>query len=183
MGSDKELCIRIQKGDSPAFRILFDRYYGQLFRFLCHRGMEQAVAEDMVQDIFVRIWQNRDRLKAADSLRPYLFQAARNELHMFLRKKKVRDTHADGVRNEAISYTLPFASFDQKEHIDKAIATLPPTLREVFVLHRFDGLSYKEIAQLQEVSIKTVESRMSKALKHLRHRLIHLVNLILFFLS
>ena len=143
--------------------------------------MEAQHAEDMAQDIFVRVWQNRTRLNPEASIRAYLFQAAANEIRMHYRKKKVRDAHADDVKKSAPVYTIPVSDFDQKAHIEKAIQSLPPAMQEVFVLHRFDGLSYKEIAHLKGVSVKTVESRMSKALKQLRAQLLHLVKLSLVF--
>ena len=141
--------------------------------------MEYAVAEDMAQDIFVRVWQKRNSLDPAKSIKSYLYQAAANEIGMHLRKKGVRDAHAKDVQfQHAHTNTSPI-EFDQKEFIEKTIQSLPETLRNVFILHRYDGLSYKEIAQYEGVSIKTVESRMSKALKYLRRELLPLVKMIL----
>ena len=181
--SDEDLCIGVREGNQGSFRSLFDKYYGSLFRFFCHRGMDRALAEDMAQDIFVRVWQNRNTLNPSKSIKAYLFQAAANEIRMHFRKKKVRDQYARDVQQQSLSYSVPIADFDKKQHIQQAIQALPPPLKEVFVLHRYDGLSYKEIAQLHQVSVKTVESRMSKALKKLRTQLSHLVKLaVAFFL-
>ncbi len=177
--SDKELFERVQAGDESAFRLLFDRYYGMLFRFFCYRGMEHARAEDMAQDVFVKVWSNRDRIRVDKSIKAYLFTVAGNEINMYLRKKKVRDAHATEEKASAISYALPITNFDTRAAIDAAIQALPENQRHVFVLHRYDQLTYKEIAQIQQISIKTVESRMSKALKRLKQALQHLRTLIL----
>ena len=177
--SDKELFERVQGGDQSAFRVLFDRYYGMLYRFFCYRGMEDSRAEDMAQDVFVKVWSNRDRIQVDKSIKAYLFTVAGNEINMHLRKKKVRDAHAKEEKASSIAYALPITDFDTRAAIDAAIQALPENQRHVFVLHRYDQLTYKEIAQLQQVSIKTVESRMSKALKRLKHALQHLRTLIL----
>ena len=178
---DKELCVRLHQGDETAFRQLFDKYYGRLFRFFCHRGMDQDMAEDMAQDVFLKVWQHRSRLDPNKSLKSFLFTIAANEIKMFLRKKQVRDAHANEEKAGEISYTLPITSFDTKAAIDEAIQALPENLRAVFVLHRYDLLTYREIAELQQVSIKTVESRMTKALKSLRSALQHLRTLFIIF--
>ncbi len=177
--SDEDLSGRIKNGDPHAFKELFDANYGSLFRFFIHRGMDPGRAEDMAQDIFVRVWLNRDRLKPGSSLRAYLFQAAANEIGMYLRKKKVRDDYASDVRQNTAPFSPPIQDFDRKQHIQKAIDALPEPLQDVFVLHRYDELTYKEIALLRRVSVKTVESRMSKALKLLRNHLHHLVHSII----
>lgn len=176
--SDNTLCLRIKNGDEAAFRVLFDRYYDSLYRFFCYRGMDYAVAEDMAQDIFVRVWQKRARLDPSKSLKAYLFQSATNEIGMHLRKQGVRDAYAKDVQHRTTHTGTSQGEFDQKEFIDRTIQSLPESLRDVFILHRFDELSYKEIAHLRGVSIKTVESRMSKALKYLRKELLPLVKII-----
>ena len=177
--TDDILCNRIKNGDQAAFKVLFDRYYESLYRFFCHRGMDYEMAEDMAQDIFVRVWQKRNSLNPEKSIKSYLYQAAANEVGMYLRKKSVRDAHAQEVQYQHSNIHHTPADFDQKEFIEKTIQSLPETLRNVFVYHRYDGLSYKEIAQIEGVSVKTVESRMSKALKYLRKELLPLVKMIL----
>ena len=179
--NDRELCVRLHQGDETAFKQLFDKYYGQLYRFFCYRGMDKAMAEDMAQDVFVKVWHHRSRLDANKSIKAYLFTAAGNEIKMFLRKKQVRDAHATEKQATAITYSLPITDFDTKAAVDTAIQALPENLRTVFVLHRYDQMTYREIAEIQQVSIKTVESRMSKALKSLRNALQHFRTLILTF--
>ena len=179
--SDKELCERLHQGDETAFRQLFDTYYGQLYRFFCYRGIDPAMAEDMAQDVFVKVWQGRSRLDANKSIKAYLFTAAANEIRMFLRKKRVRDAYAKEEKASGVSYSLPFTEFETKAAIETAIQALPEHLRTVFVLHRYDHLTYREIAEMQQVSVKTVESRMSKALKRLKIALQHFRTLLVIF--
>ena len=175
--SDEILCQRIIKGDEAAFKLLFERYYEPLYRFFCYRGMEYAVAEDMAQDIFLRLWQKRNALDPQKSIKAYLYQSAANEIGMFLRKKSVRDAHAREVLSREGHHTAP-PEFDQKAFINKTVQSLPDKLRDAFIMHRYEELSYREIAQIHNVSVKTVESWMSKALKYLRKELLPLVKMI-----
>ena len=172
---DRELCSLVKKGDEGAFKSLFDTYYGPLFGFFRRRGMEHALAEDMAQDVFVNVWNRREHLDPNQSMRGYLFTSAYNSIKMHLRKKSVRDAHAQTLMNQEEQTTGIVEEFDVAEKIKGAIDNLPEAQQAVFVMHRYDGLSYKEIAQALELSQKTIESRMSKALKSLRLALKHLL--------
>lgn len=174
--TEADICRRIARGDPAAFKHLFDTYYSAIFSFFRKRGLEHTLAEDLAQDVFVNVWKRREYLDPRQSMRGYLYAAAYNNMKMHFRSKAVRDTHMQSLTEAPESHISPANDeFDMSEHINKAIAALPDYQKVVFVMHRYDGLTYKEIAQVLDLSTKTIESRMSKALKALRITLKHLL--------
>ncbi len=167
---------RISWGDPQAFERLFNDYYAPIFSFFKRRGVPHANAEDLAQDVFVNVWKKRAQLDEGKSIRGYLYTAAYNTLKMHFRSKSTRDAHMQKLAIEQQDLVLNAKDeFDVNEHINKALNSLPEYQKVVFVMHRYDGLSYKEIAQVLDLSVKTIESRMSKALKALRVALRHLL--------
>lgn len=132
---------------------------------------DHAVSEDIVQDVFVHLWKQRDSLTISDSLNNYLVAACKNKALEYLRKKKRRteaETGVDvlpdiskGIGDEANTIWL-------REKIYCSIRQLPPKCEEVFRLSKLEGLTYAEIARRLNVSVKTVENHMAQAFKRLR---------------
>lgn len=153
---------------------LFDEHYEELCSFVHGYVFSSEAAEDLVQDLFVSIWQNPERWTVAgDALRPLLFVAARNRALDLLRHQRVRERYAERVIAEGVESTAPpadYALFQQliQQDVADAIATLPGRAREIFVLSREEGLTYREIAARLNLSVKTVETQMSRSLKRLR---------------
>ncbi len=176
--TDRVLGIRIKASDHAAFKVLFYRYYDPLFRFVSRRLSNQAGASDIVQDVFVRVWQNRARLDPDQPLKAYLFRIANNMLIDQYRKRDVRLAYA-AQQDTTPPMVAPVEHFDVEEEVMAAINRLPEAIRQTFILSRFEAMTYPEIAALLEVSVKTVESRMSKALKKLRVTLQHMLVLAL----
>ncbi len=167
--TDRQLVCLIRNGDMDAFQVLYYRYTDDLFRFIFSRLGDRETAIDYVQDIFLQIWEKRAALNPDASVKAYMFKTAHNRLIDHFRKSSTRKTHTSDI--------LP----DSPEHADNpelqtrvkiAIHQLPEKEALVFHLSRFDGFSYKEIAQICQVSVKTVEKRMSNALKHLRKHIL-----------
>ena len=179
--SDRQLGARIKASDHAAFRVLFYRYYEPLFRFVARRLPAGETPQDVVQDVFVRLWQRRATLKEDQPLKAYLYRIANNILIDQYRKREVRRTYA-AQHAETTTPIVPVEDVDLEEHVMEAIEQLPEALREAFVLSRFEELTYREIAALLGVSVKTVESRMSKALKQLRVLLQHTLSVVLMLL-
>ncbi len=168
--SDRELVIRIQASDEQAFRQLYYRYYERLFRFVWRRIEDSDGAKDLMQTLFIRLWQNRERLDASQKLKPYLYQIAANLIIDFFRQKGQAQTLAlEELQTDPNEE--PEQSFELEEAIDNAVAALPEPLLEVYKLSRYRGLKNAEIARQLGISIKTVESRMTKAFDFLRGRL------------
>lgn len=133
-------------------------------------------AEDLVQEVFVRFWQRRDRLQVHTSLGAYLHRMTVNEAISYLRRQKKWQTEElDSAREVgtpiAPSAEQQLAAADLQRQIDRALGRLPLRCRTVFLLSRKDRLSYKEIAEQLEISVKTVENQMGKALRIMREEL------------
>ena len=176
--SDRQLGARIKASDHAAFRVLFYRYYEPLYHFVARRLPAGETPQDVVQDVFARLWQRRAAIKPDQPLKAYLYRIANNILIDHYRKREVRQAYA-AQHTETTPTIAPVEHVDLEDHVREAIDHLPEALREVFVLSRFEELTYREIAALLGVSVKTVESRMSKALKQLRALLQHTLLLML----
>ncbi len=167
--SDSELTARVRDGSEEAFRDLFYRYRSALHGFVHRRLGNDAWASDVVQDVFVRVWENRARLDPSQSVRALLYRSAGNLVIDQFRHAAVKQRHESGVEPGS---TQPMAGYLFLEsEVKKALDAMPVGQREAFVLSRYDGLTYAEIARILTISVKAVEKRMSLALRHLRQAL------------
>jgi RNA polymerase sigma-70 factor (ECF subfamily) len=157
------------------FESLFKKWYSVLCPFVFRIVRDNEIAQDLVQDVFVKLWEKREQIEINTSVKSYLFKACMNAaLNHEAARKKYKVTN-----DESITLSLSDAgSTDEGLHvselqkkINEAIDTLPPACRSVFILSRFEEMSYKEIASTLEISVKTVENQMGKALKILRVQL------------
>ncbi|MDB4905404.1 MAG: polymerase sigma-70 factor [Gemmatimonadetes bacterium] len=174
---DRELLQRLM-GDEPGARDAFDRifrlWYERVVRMATAILREQAVAEEVVQDVMLELWRRRQQLDPEGSIQAWLFRSARNRSLNHIRHQKVaregqvyidqETTRAPTGPNELVSEEIEVALRD-------AVASLPPRCQEVFRLSRVDGLKYAEIAERLGISVKAVEAQMTRALRALRERL------------
>ena len=168
--SDTELTEAIKASDADAFKTLYHRYYKALYRLLWRRTRDDEVCKDIGQEVFIRVWTTRHKLDSNRSIKAYLYRIANNLAIDHQRKKSTQMAHLSASRlQEPLSF--PEDDIGLREQILAAIDALPQPLQLVLTLNRFDGLKYGEIAEVLDISIKTVESRMSKALKILRNKL------------
>ncbi len=172
--TDKRLCRLIKESDEKAFKELFYRYYEQLHLFCLRRTQSSDLASDFIQDVFMRLWQNRVNLDQNLSIKAYLYRSTQNSLIDYFRKKNTQKNFLDENPSENPQTQID-ETFDVEDSIRDALQKLPIELRTVFLMSRFDGLKYKEIAESLGVSVKTVESRMTKSLKLLHKLLEHLL--------
>ena len=164
------LLSAIQRGDQKAFDALFRRSYPALCAY-GHRFVDLEDAEEIVQDSLLWIWENRENLFIETSLSSYLFK-------MIYRKALNKLAHIDATQRadtrfyeemqEMLQDTDLYQVEELTQRIKDAIATLPESYREAFVMHRFRDMSYKEIAEILGISPKTVDYRIQQALKQLR---------------
>lgn len=163
-----------------AFEILFHSHYEQLCRYAWRQGVPTDVAEDLVQDVFLGLWSDRQQLGKITSLTAYLYGATRHAVLNHARRKRVVRKTLDRAqsRNEPLGFgtpaVLPDRAHDQREFestVTRAVRSLPHRCRESFLLHRDGDLTYAEVGQLMGVSPKTVKTQIGRALAVLRNAL------------
>ena len=169
----------IQKGDHASFKELFQEYYFLLTRFAWRYVKSKAVAEELVQDVFADIWEERESWEIEGSLRAYLYKVVKNNCLDYLKHQKIEKKYdsrwMDQKKNTTIEFQDELREREVKNAIEQAIEALPPRAQMTYKLHRFDGLTYEEIGEVMNISVKTVESQMTRTLKKLREHLSHLL--------
>ena len=176
MSKDSEIAGRIRKGDKTEFESLFRSYYVSLVNYAKTLVRDHDTAEEIVQDLFVRIWQNKEKFKIKSSLNGYLFRSVHNRCIHNIEHLKVVSRHAE---TETMHYDNsvedPSEILQYKDlqlRIARTLKRLPERSAEIFCMSRFDGLKYNEIAEKLSVSVKTVEVSMGRALKEFRKELL-----------
>lgn len=166
------------KFDDAAFEALFKKLFPKLCVYCKFKyGFDLDLAEDVVNTSFIKLWEARQTLTADLSPTSYLYKIINNASLNILKHEKVRQQHAQLVlktTSEGVEQSS-FDSVDLKQlrtDIDAAISELPEQMRRIFELSRFEGLKYAEIATQLDISVKTVETQMSRALAKLREKLI-----------
>lgn len=169
--------------DEEAFRSLFFEFFSSLCVF-SHRYIDDwDTCEDIVQDTFFKIWKNRKSIEISTSSRNFLVTSVRNSCIDYLRKQNMVRVWQEREAQEKTKYVPDdlYSHIELEQMLLEALAKLPENIRNVFELNRFDGKSYKEIAEEQGISVKTVEAHISKALKILRVELKDYLPLLLLF--
>ncbi len=175
--SDREpnLVARIRAGDESALGAVFRAYYPRLCGVVHAYVRSRAISEEIVQELFLRLWRQRERLEIAESLRAYLLRAARNSALSHLKRRRLEDDWQEravaGPPRLMPSADEPMAEEALAQAVERAIAALPERCRLVYTLKRVQGLSHGEIAAALNISPKTVEVQMTRALHRLREAL------------
>lgn len=159
--------------DKKEFEIIFKEYYERLCRYAEMILKDADSAEEVVQNTFVRLWEKKDKFKAEISLKSYLYKAVYNSALNEVKHKQVRNKYMEIKANETPAYDQvnEHGSGELEKQISKALEKLPEQCRVVFKMSRFQELKYKEIAEILNISVKTVENQMGKALKIMRVQL------------
>lgn len=165
----------IASDDELAFRLFFDHYYPRLYGYAITLLMSHSPSEEVVSDVFIKVWRGRERLPAIDNLDHYMFRSVKNQALNYLEKKSPKVVDLDEINaNDIKGFIQPDLSMLNKElasKIAEAIDSLPPKSRLIFGLIKQDGLKYKEVADQLDLSIKTVENQMNIAVKKIREKL------------
>ncbi|PQA57020.1 RNA polymerase sigma-70 factor [Siphonobacter curvatus] len=174
--TDHELLIRLQNGDESAFASLYDRYWSKLYAYVYNRIRSQEDTEELVQEVFIVLWENRQSIVITDSLSLYLFSILKRQLVSYFRSEKVKSVFAEHfahfIRGQMDNSTDErWAVDDLQQRIEAAIAELPNKCQEVFWLSRKQQLSSLEIASQLQISQRTVENYLSRAVAHLKLQL------------
>ncbi len=171
--SDVEIFRAIGKGNSVVFKQVFMSHYESLCRYAYTILKNAEEAEDVVQSMFVKIWEKREGLEVKHTIRSYLFKAVYHQCLNNLEHRTVKMKHQVQIAHETHAETQLPETFQHEleENIIAAINSLPDQCRIIFMMSRFDELRYAEIASHLNISVNTVENQISKALKILRAKL------------
>jgi RNA polymerase sigma-70 factor (ECF subfamily) len=167
-----ELFHRIAEGEEPAFRRLFEMYRERLFIFARQLSHSTVEAEEIVQDIFLKLWENRAHLAEVSYPKKYIYTMARNRTLDYLTnaaksRKAVQIIWANITESNNLTEELLHAQESQRL-IYKAVAQLPEKKQAIFWLSRHDGLSHQEIAQRMNISVQTVKNNLTDILKYVK---------------
>jgi RNA polymerase sigma-70 factor (ECF subfamily) len=158
--------------DHSAFEFLFDVFYDKLLRIAIYYFGKELIAEDAIADVFCKLWDSREKLQKVENLENYLFTMVKNQCLYILRSnKKVIYDEKMMDDNQRIIIENPESNLISEEFItyyNNKIQELPPKCKLVYLMVKEDGMKYKEVAEILNISVKTVENQMTKAIAHVR---------------
>jgi RNA polymerase sigma-70 factor (ECF subfamily) len=175
MTRDSVIIRRIRQGDAAQFEKLFRSSYVSLVRYAKTILKDHDTSEEIVQDLFFRLWQDKKKIKIESSLNGYLFRSVHNNCLHWIEHNRVVEKHAQEMANKhSENMENPAEEIQYKElqsKIARILERLPERCGKIFCMNRFEGLKYAEIAEKLSVSVKTVEANMGRALKEFRNAL------------
>ncbi len=190
--NDKNLLCQLKSGDKEAFTKLYEVYSQPIYFCLLKLLKSPLVAEELLQEIFVLIWEKRETITVQYNLKNYLFRMAENKVHDFFRKlKRDKQLYEYIIDTSSKEFDINFeeiVSVDEKAILEKALCILPPQRRVVFYMCKLEGKSYKEVSQSLGISVSTINDHIVKATRSVREFLIShpelsSLNLLLLFLD
>jgi len=167
--SDHELFIAVKNDNYMAFNQLFERFYKRLCLFVLSYTGDGDASQDVVQELFIRLWTNRHRIIIQESVSGYLFHSARNASLNYLRSQK--------ARQDALKEMQPDKTGNENENpeyenflvqLQQCVDQLPERSRQVFMMNRFQELKVADISEKLHVSVKTIKNQLWKSLQYLR---------------
>ena len=169
----------LRKGEKRAYEAIYNEFFGVLYHLCLQYLHNEKVSEDIVQDSFLKLWEIRETLDDRINIRNFLYTITKNNCLNYLRNQKISMKHQESLKYleirfnyEALEKLGDYIQFEElRNKMEDAISKLPVEVIETFKMSRFEELSYREIAGQQGISIKTVEARISKALRILRTEL------------
>ncbi|MDR1780562.1 MAG: RNA polymerase sigma-70 factor [Tannerella sp.] len=173
--TDKNHIILLNRGDTKGFEAIYYRYAGRVYNFLRSLLHDDTVAEDLTQDVFLKIWEKRETIDPDGHFEAYLFTIARHLLYKEAEKRMQEEYYKEIAQETDIQSDTDFEQHFEAEslraYINNLIAQLPPMAKKVFLMSRVHHLSHKEIAQFLSISVKTVETHIYRSLQFLRKKL------------
>lgn len=177
----------LAKRDESAFEQVFKTHFKSLHAYAFTILKDDAEAEEMVQQVFFKLWERTETLHITGSVTAYLYRAVHNESLNYLKHEKVKSNHrlhvAYSMKNEADSASKKLLGGELEQKLQAALNELPEQCRTIFQMSRFDEMKYREIADKLDISVKTVENQMGKALKLLRQKLVDFLPLLIIYLT
>lgn len=171
MSSDKQLIRAIKGGDTKSFEKLFERYYDRYFSFACALLHDADAAEDVLQNVFLKLWIGHDRLDENRSIENYLLVSVRNEIFDYLRLKYNQTVvRGETPEKEDASADIEEEMFwsETSDRMDKIIKNMPPQRQRIFMMSRYENMASKDIADALGLSVRTVERHIYLALQDLK---------------
>jgi RNA polymerase sigma-70 factor, ECF subfamily len=172
---EEVLIEKVRKGDEQAFEELFRTWYPELCLFANQYVGSVDISRDVVQEVFIRIWDNRENLGIHSSTKAYLYRAVKNQAISQLRKTKPSTDISEALNTKSDLYEMDETQLFRDESLTnqiwREVRELPERKRTIFTLYRKHGLSYNEIAVVMGITRQTVENQMGSALHFLRDRL------------
>lgn len=175
-----QLQQNLAQGSDQAFEQVFQTYFKALTVFAKKFVLDLAVAEDLVQEVLLKLYENRSSIQFHTSLKAFLYQSVRNKCIDYLRSVKSKSAHHDEIKQlnyaEQFDWNDTMVQTELEERVFNAIAELPDQCQRVFKMSRLEGKRNQEIAELLNISKRTVETQVSNALKRLRKDVLKYVN-------
>lgn len=173
---DKILIEGLKQGNTAIFNLVFTRFYSSLVLYTTTHEIPEDEAEDIVQDFFFRLWLNRSKIDIHTSLKNYMFVSIKNSCNDYFRHKKTESNikealSSDNNNKEPFNDRDFLVESELREIINIAINKLPEKCRKVFILYKFQNMKVDEIAEMENISKRTVETHLGKAYKILREEL------------
>ncbi|MCY4778772.1 sigma-70 family RNA polymerase sigma factor [Sphingobacterium sp. UT-1RO-CII-1] len=169
--SDEQLVNLLKKGDESALQSIMLKYWEGMYKMAAHTLENSLSCEDIVQEIFIQIWNNRSNLKLRHSLKAYLFASTRYAIYREVRKDLRQKEEYKLQDISFVEYYNPQKNLEYNEliiHIEKTVESLPEQCQRIYRLSREEQLSHKEIASILKISTKTVENQITIALKKIK---------------
>jgi RNA polymerase sigma-70 factor, ECF subfamily len=171
--SDEILVARIRHDNKDAFKLLYNRYNKKIYYFSLKYLGNNVEAEELVQSVFINVWENRESLDAAIPIKNYIYKAAVNYIYNYLKKKAIRARYIESEINKGEIYSnLTYEQVffhDLERSLNSIIETFPERQQKIFRLSRVEGLSHKEIARKLDLSERTVENQIYRSLKIIKN--------------
>ena len=184
---DEQMALLLTKRDEAAFEQVFKMHYKNLHAYACAMLKDEDEAEEVVQQVFFKLWERSHNLSFSGSVAAYLYRAVHNESLNWLKHQKIKAGHqlhiAYSMKNKSETIAGKMQQKELENKFRQALNELPEQCRTVFQLSRFEDMKYREIADKLEISVKTVENHMGKALKLLRTKLVEFLPLFILLLE
>jgi len=169
---DNLLVTRIRQNDKDAFKSLYSRYSKRIYFFSLKYLGNNVEAEELVQSVFINVWEKRESLDATNSVKSYIYKASVNYIYNYLKKRSIHaryiesQIHKDEIYSNHTDEQVLFN--DLERSLNSVIGILPSQQQKIFQLNHYEGLSHKEIALKLDLSVRTVENQMYRAQKTIR---------------
>ncbi|WP_209401433.1 RNA polymerase sigma factor [Pseudozobellia sp. WGM2] len=172
--NNRDLLQHLKKGNEIAYTYLIELYYEKLCEYASNLARDSFRSEDIVQNVFIRMWQQREKLNFNISIKSYLYKSVYNEF-VDQYRKDIAKTLLEKKYIDFVNSNIESSDNDKTERlialVEKEIEQLPPKCKETFLLNKKEGLTYVEIAEFQNVSVGTVEKQMKKAFCLIRNKI------------